>query len=389
MDIVLGVSISPAVVHLVLVEGVDASGATIDHDALDPSADMVSAVLGTQALASAGGHRLTSVGITSTGGTDALADELAAALTSLGFTNVRVVPDQQATEALARSLNAAADVESTAVLSIEPESATLAIVESSGGDVVKTVTRTLGGIDPGDGVTKLAAALDDPSTRTGDLFVVSAGVDVDDVKSYLDASLPMAVHAPAEPELALARGAALSAAAQQPADDDETAAPTPSLFVPRAVRTTAAARSAVAVVEEPAPLRPLDRLMRVRTLSSVLGASAVTFVVASAIAIGMNSGDSPAAPSADRQPLPAAKVQQEVAPAAEQVPLIPEQQPAPIVVAPPVQAPVAGGPPLPPQVIAAINRLQQPVTLPPVPGVSDQPITVPPLPSLIQQFGPH
>lgn len=388
MEIVLGISVSPAVVHLVLVEGADGSGATVDHDALGPSADLVSAVLGTQALAAAGGHRLAAVGITSAGSTLAQATELADALTALGFTDVRVVPEQHATEALAQGLSVAAPSDSAAVLSIEPESATLAIVETRDGEVVKTVTRTLDGVDPGDGVTKLAAALDDPHAQAVDLFVVSAGVDVDDVKSYLDAALPMPVHAPAEPELALARGAALAAAANvdTPADDADEVRP--SLFVPKAVRISAAAQGAVAVVDEPeAAPRPLDRLLRVRTLSSVLGASAVTFVVAVAIAVGMNSGTEPSMPQADRDPLPAAKVHQEVAPAAEQAPLPPEI-PAPVIAAPPLQAPPAAGPPLPAPVIAAIGRLQQPVTLPPVPGISDQPITVPPLPSLINQLRP-
>lgn len=387
MEIVLGISVSPAVVHLVLVEGADGSGATVDHDALGPSADLVSAVLGTQALAAAGGHRLAAVGITSSASTLAQATELADALTSLGFTDVRVVPEQHATEALAQGLSAAASSDSAAVLSIEPESATLAIVETRDGEVVKTVTRTLDGVDPGDGVTKLAAALDDPHRQAVDLFVVSAGVDVDDVKSYLDTALPMPVHAPAEPELALARGAALAAAANVDTPTDDTDEVQPSLFVPKAVRISAAAQSAVAVVDEPEPARPLDRLLRVKPLSSVLGASAVTFVVAVAIAIGMNSGTEPSVPQADRDPLPAAKVHQEVAPAAEQAPLPPEI-PAPVIAAPPLQAPPAAGPPLPAPVIAAIGRLQQPVTLPPVPGISDQPITVPPLPSLINQLRP-
>lgn len=383
MDIVLGVSIDPGAVRLVLVEGTGADGATVDHQTLAPTSDTVSAVLGTQALCAAGGHRLTAVAVTGTGESHALAGELAAALDALGCVDVAVVPEQQATEALARHLSATASSDA-AVLSVEPDSATLSIVEVDGdGDVVKTVTRTLDGIDPGDGVVKLAAALDDPTASEVDVFVVSMGVDVDGVKDYLDRALPGPVHAPLEPEFALARGAALTRAVTVGDDasnaDTETVAPT--LFVPSEVRTTAAAHTAATLVESTEP----RRLPTVRTLSSVLGASAVTFVVAVAIAVGMNSGDRTVVPRIDAAPGPQeAPVQ--AAPATEQAPMAPPPQLPPPVAAP--VAPVApAAPPVPPQVIEALNRLQQPVTIPAVPGVSDA-ITVPPLPSLVQQLRP-
>lgn len=67
MDIVLGVSMTPATVRMVLVEGEKADGATVDHDVFDVSADedsatsgaaaqVVDAVLGTKESAETGGH---------------------------------------------------------------------------------------------------------------------------------------------------------------------------------------------------------------------------------------------------------------------------------------------------------------------------------------------
>ena len=75
MDIVLGVSMTPTTVRMVLVEGEKADGVTVDHDVFDvtptdgsatsSAADqVVAAVLGTQESAAASGHHLKSIGVT-------------------------------------------------------------------------------------------------------------------------------------------------------------------------------------------------------------------------------------------------------------------------------------------------------------------------------------
>ena len=82
MDIVLGVSMTPTTVRMVLVEGEKGDGATVDHDVFEVSASgdsatlnaadqVVQAVLGTQESAQAGGHHLKSIGVTWTDHTDA------------------------------------------------------------------------------------------------------------------------------------------------------------------------------------------------------------------------------------------------------------------------------------------------------------------------------
>ena len=76
MDIVLGVSMTPTTVRMVLVEGENADGAIIDHDVFDITAiegsatssapdHVIAAVLGTQEGAIGGGHHLVSTGVTS------------------------------------------------------------------------------------------------------------------------------------------------------------------------------------------------------------------------------------------------------------------------------------------------------------------------------------
>ena len=74
MDTVLGVSMAPAAVRMVLVEGENADGVTVDEDGFDVnSADVptvsaadqvISAILGTQEGAAESGYQLRSSGVT-------------------------------------------------------------------------------------------------------------------------------------------------------------------------------------------------------------------------------------------------------------------------------------------------------------------------------------
>src|SRR6202030_4700017 len=75
MDIVLGVSMTPTTVHMVVVDGEKADGATVEHDTFDigpaeatPTSNatdhVLGAIMGTREGAVAGGHRLVSTGVT-------------------------------------------------------------------------------------------------------------------------------------------------------------------------------------------------------------------------------------------------------------------------------------------------------------------------------------
>ena len=75
MDFVLGVSMTPTTVRMALVEGERADGLTVDHDVFDVAAiadsantnapeQVISAILGTQQSALAGGQRLVTTGVT-------------------------------------------------------------------------------------------------------------------------------------------------------------------------------------------------------------------------------------------------------------------------------------------------------------------------------------
>jgi hypothetical protein len=106
--------------------------------------------------------------------------------------------------------------EHTALLFVEPESATLAVVASTDGSIVDLHRQQLNCAQPGaDGVAELAAmvaALDGLESRPDGVFVVGCGVDIVPLKPQLDAVLSIPVSAPEEPDMALARGAALASA---------------------------------------------------------------------------------------------------------------------------------------------------------------------------------
>src|SRR5258708_12267805 len=75
MDIVLGVSMAPTMVRMVLVEGENADGVTVEEDNFDVVAaddaatsgapqQVIAAILGTREGAAEGGYRLVSTGVT-------------------------------------------------------------------------------------------------------------------------------------------------------------------------------------------------------------------------------------------------------------------------------------------------------------------------------------
>lgn len=221
MDIVLGVSMTPTTVRMVLVEGENADGITVDHDvfdvtAVDDSATMsaadqvVAAILGTQESAEAGGHHLKSIGVTWSDHSDAAA--LRDALTAHGIDDVMLVSEGHAAAALAQAVGRAVGYDTTALLFIDRDAATLSVVQTEDGSVVKVLGSSLHSTDAMAVLTDMAAAVGAQETPPEGLFIVGSGVDVSSVKEHLQHLVSMPVNAPEEPELALARGAALASA---------------------------------------------------------------------------------------------------------------------------------------------------------------------------------
>lgn len=221
MDIVLGVSMTPTTVRMVLVEGENADGITVDHDVFDVTAvedaatmsaadQVVAAILGTQESADAGGHHLKSIGVTWSDHSDASA--LRDSLTAHGIDDVMLVSEGHAAAALTQAVGRAVGYDTTALLFIDRDAATLSVVQTEDGSVVKVLGSSLHSTDAMAVLSDMAAAVAAQETPPDGMFIVGSGVDVSSVKEHLQHLVSMPVNAPEEPELALARGAALASA---------------------------------------------------------------------------------------------------------------------------------------------------------------------------------
>ena len=221
MDIVLGVSMTPTTVRMVLVEGEKADGVTVDHDVFDisapegsatssPADQVAAAVLGTQESAAASGHHLKSIGVTWSHHSDAAA--LRDTLEARGIEDVMLVSATHAAAALAQAVGRAIGYDSTALLLIEKDTATMSVVQTDDGSVVKVLSRDLHDSDAMAVLTDMAAAVESAESPPQGLFIVGSGVEAGSVKAHLENLISLPVSAPEEPELALARGAALASA---------------------------------------------------------------------------------------------------------------------------------------------------------------------------------
>lgn len=221
MDIVLGVSMTPATVRMVLVEGEKADGVTVDHDSFDiaPDADpatsgavdqVVAAILGTRESAAEGGHHLRSTGVVWTD--HAAAAQLSRSLRAHGIDDVILVSELHAAGALAKAIGQTMGYERIALLFLERDTATLAVVRSADGAVVGVAGRTLATAEAGAELQELIAGLEAVAEPPQAVFVVGSGVDIAALHQQVAASTGLPVHAPEDGDLALARGAALASA---------------------------------------------------------------------------------------------------------------------------------------------------------------------------------
>ena len=221
MEIVLGVSMTPATVRMVVVEGEKADGVIVDHEVfdiaasddeqLDGSSDQViAAILGTCESAAEGGHHLISTGVTWSDRTQAaiLRHELAA----LNIEDVTFVSELHAAEALAQAVCGAAGYERCALMFVESDTATLSVVESANGSIIKVQSQGLEGADAVAELAAMVAGLEELQPQPQGLFLVGSGVNVRAIKPRIEMATSLPVSAPDEPELALARGAALASA---------------------------------------------------------------------------------------------------------------------------------------------------------------------------------
>lgn len=445
MDTVLGVSMAPTAVRMVLVEGENGDGATVDEDNFDVSTDddtatvsaadqVVSAILGTREGATEGGYQLASTGVTFTDPIEAAA--LRDALAAHKLENVMLVSAFLAAAALAQSVGNQTNYAQTALLYIEPDTATLAVVDSADGSIANVRREALPDDDDA-AVAQLAtmvSAAESLETRPDAVFVVGSGIDVPLIKPALEAATTLPLTAAEEPHTALARGAALasasaplfvsSTAARAYAQDPGTGAINPFAVAPGYFEFPATAEAgdgglaysavgdgfADTYTGQHAPASGFVEAGERRSfglvgsvLAGIFVVGVAALVVSLAIAIRPTAGvqpvpghnvvapaqPAPAAPApapAAPAPAPAAPAPAPAAPAPAAAP-VPEapapQAPAPVAVpapapAPPVEAPAPA--PVPVQEAPApIPAAPAPAPVPAAPVPVPIPIPLPPI----------
>ena len=168
MDIVLGVSMTPTTVHMVVVDGEKADGATIEHDTFNigpaeatPTSTatdhVLSAIMGTREGAVAGGHRLVSTGVTWSDHAEAA--ELRQALADRRIGGVTFVSQLQAAGALAQAAGSLSGYHKPALLLVEPDNATVAVVDMTDAAVIKVDSQPLTDADIAPVLTDMLSAL--------------------------------------------------------------------------------------------------------------------------------------------------------------------------------------------------------------------------------------
>jgi hypothetical protein len=408
---------------MVLVEGENADGVTVDEDNFDVACDddaatlsaadqVISAILGTREGATEAGHLLTSTGITWTDQVEAAA--LRKALAARKIEKVMLVSAFLAAAALAQTVGNATGNARTALLFLEPDIATLAVVDSADGSIADVHKRPLSRVDAIAELAGMLAGLDALETRPEGVFVVGSGVDIAAIKPRLEAVTSLPVSAPEEPETALARGAALASAsaplfasstaalayAQDPGTGviDPYAVAPGYLAVPDVPRGTELGEDDLAysaVPDEEAEAStvaqdlPADDHVDAgpprRPLVLVGSTLAVVFVTAAlALEVSLALGIRPSVALLPR-PLQSLIVPTQQAPAPPPVPetvSAPQVNhlTAPVVAPPPIHAPIPAPPSAAPAAPAP-DRPPAPVIAPPVPVVVPVPIpAAPPAP---------
>ena len=269
MDTVLGLSMTPTTVGLVLVQGDGVDGATKGHDTFEvhrggfspvtTSEFVAEALSRTQAIA--GGQRLQSIGVTWSDDASVEASLLLDSLADSGFDNVIPIRLPEATEAFARGIGQVIGSDVTAVCVVEPEAVVALVVDAEEGTVQTAISYDLA--TDQDLIGWLSGILSASEWQPDGLVLLGSGDGFESIARRLEEVQGIPVFAPAEAELALARGAALASVNSIAAFDDPLFTfPTP-----------------------PATKRQESKALRGAT--ALLVGGVVAFVVSASVAVGL------------------------------------------------------------------------------------------------------
>ena len=211
MDAVLGFSVTPSGVGVVLVDDRAGSGNDSGYEVRARAADSAlatAAVRRAEAMAADRGCPVRSVAVTWSENADREATQWLAALSDSGFGDAVAVHLSEAADTLARALANMTGYPTTAVCVVEPGQLIALVVNTAGATVQTAVEHAVVTEDD------LIGWLQTVFTRAGRapdvLVLVGSAEDLDGLAPVLQDALSMPVFAPEEAALALARGAAMS-----------------------------------------------------------------------------------------------------------------------------------------------------------------------------------
>lgn len=220
MDVVLGVAVTGPVARLALLGSGSHGTDVIDQSVIDladnPVGTLTETVAGTNRLLADENHRL--VGTRLCWSDEPRADQLRRALEDSGVHNVAVLSESQAVAALMR----AAGRPGPALL-MDDATATLSVVGPDSGDpdappTVLASQPLAGGPDATAAFQTMMANLGAHPDAPGEVYLLGASPDLDRVADELRDASTMRVQVADDPTFALARGAAIAAAALSAAD---------------------------------------------------------------------------------------------------------------------------------------------------------------------------
>ena len=236
MDVVLGVTLASTAptttIHTVLVGGENGDGVILEAHRFEVPTDtdtdfaavdaVIAAILQARETAGYAGYRLVSTGLTVTEPLDATA--VSSRLAANGLADVAVISPGLAAASLARNLGQTVGCNRMGLLSIESTDATLAVIDCADGSITRLFRQPLHDGDATGAVDTVAGRLNTPETRPDGLLLVCPPADSPAIRPRLEAAFDYEVCEPAEPQAALARGAALASTRVTRAAEESTSA---------------------------------------------------------------------------------------------------------------------------------------------------------------------
>ncbi|ORW95018.1 hypothetical protein AWC28_11415 [Mycolicibacter terrae] len=236
MDVVLGVALASTAptttIYTVLVGGENGDGVILEAHSFDVPTDtatdfaavdaVIAAILQAREAAGHSGYHLVSTGLTVTDPLDAAA--VSSRLAANGLADVAMISPVLAAASLARNLGQTVGCDRMGLLSIESTDATLAVINCADGSITRLFSQPLHDGDATAAIDTVADRLNTPETCPDGLLLVSPEVDSSAIRPRLEATFGYEVCEPAEPQAALARGAALAATGVARAVEASTAA---------------------------------------------------------------------------------------------------------------------------------------------------------------------